>query len=121
MDWIFRIERPHDRDTCGAVGLQLGYDEQGHLPNVLLAARATTSCLTYQIAAPSAAAFLLRGEVNESVEHFLPHIEEFCLRRLVNSNYLDAFVCKLLLKSATEIRRLAKSTDEEQVLVMSSV
>ena len=46
-------------DTCGIVGLQLGSDEQGHPPNVLLAARATTRCLIHQIAAPSAAAFLL--------------------------------------------------------------
>ena len=40
-------------------------------------------------------------------------------RRLVNSNDLDALVCKRLLQSATEIRRLAKSTDEEQMLIMS--
>ena len=59
MDWVLGIERSHDRGTCGTIGLQLGHDEQGHPPNVLLAARATTSCLIYQIAAPSAAAFLL--------------------------------------------------------------
>ncbi len=59
MDWIVRLERSADTDTCGVVGLRLGYDEQGHPPNVLLTARATTSCLLYQIAAPSAAAFWL--------------------------------------------------------------
>ena len=63
--------------------------------------------------------FCCRGEANELVEQFLQHNEEFCSRRLVNSNDLDAFVCKHLLKLATEIRRLAKSTDEKQVLVMS--
>ena len=67
MDWVLGIERSPNNDTCGTVGLQPRYDEQGHPPKVLLAARATTSCLMYQIAAPSAAAFLLRGEVNESV------------------------------------------------------
>ena len=40
-------------------------------------------------------------------------------RRLVNSNDLDALVCKHLLQLATEIRRFAKSTDEEQMLTMS--
>ncbi len=59
MDWVLGIETSLDNDTCGVVGLQLGYDEQGHPPNVLLSARATTSCLINQIAAPSAAAFLL--------------------------------------------------------------
>ena len=59
MDWVARIETSLDRDTCGVVGLRVGYDEKGHPPNVLLAARAMTSCLIYQIAAPSAAAFLL--------------------------------------------------------------
>ena len=63
--------------------------------------------------------FCYRGEVNESVGQFLQRNEECCLRRLVNSNDLDAFVCKHLIKLATKIRRLAKSTDEEQVLVMS--
>ena len=59
MDWVLGIEILPDNETCGILSLQLRYDEQGHPPNVLLAARATTSCLTYQIAAPSAAAFLL--------------------------------------------------------------
>ena len=59
MEWIVGIESSPERDTYGVVGLQLGHDEQGHPPNVLLAARATTSCLIYQIAVPSAAAFLL--------------------------------------------------------------
>ena len=59
MDWVVGIEMSPDRDTCGVVGLWPGDDEQGHPPNVLLAARATTSCLIYQIAVPSAAAFLL--------------------------------------------------------------
>src|SRR5258706_16050068 len=63
--------------------------------------------------------FCYRGEVNESVEQTWQQDEEFGSRRLVNSNHLDAFVCKCLLQPATEIRRLAKSTDEEQVLVMS--
>ena len=59
MDWVLGIEMLADNDTCGVVGPQLGYDEQDHPPNVLLTARATTSCLIYQIAAPSAAAFVL--------------------------------------------------------------
>ena len=59
MDWVLGIETSLDNDTYGVVGLYPGYDEQVHPPNVLLAARATTSCLIYQIAAPSAAAFLL--------------------------------------------------------------
>ena len=59
MDWVLGIETLRGNDTYGVVGLQLGYDEQGHPPNVLLAARATMSCLINQIAAPSAAAFLL--------------------------------------------------------------
>ena len=59
MDWVLAIETLLDNDTCGVIGLQLGYDEQGHPPNVLLTARATTNCLIDQIAAPSAAAFLL--------------------------------------------------------------
>ena len=59
MDWVLAIETLLDDDTCGVIGLQLGYDEYEHLPKVLLAARATTSCLIAQIAAPSAAAFLL--------------------------------------------------------------
>ena len=49
----------------------------------------------------------------------LQHNEEFDSRRLVNSNDLDALVCKRLLQLATEIRRLAKSTNEEQMLIMS--
>ena len=59
MDWVLGIEIFPNSDTCGIVGLQPGYDEQRHPPNVLLAARATTRCLIYQIAAPSAAGFLL--------------------------------------------------------------
>ena len=59
VDWAVGIKTSPDRDTCGVVGPRLGFDDQGHAPNVLLAARATTSCLLYQIAAPSAAAFLL--------------------------------------------------------------
>ena len=51
----------------------MGYDEKGHLPNVLLAARDMTNCLIDHIAVPSAAAFLLRAEVNESVEQCLQH------------------------------------------------
>ena len=118
MDWVLGIENLPEYDTCRVVSLHLGY-EQGYPPNVLLAARATTSCLIYQIAAPSAAAFLLscRG----SVEQSLQHNEECGSRRLVNSNHLDAHVCKRLLQPGTEIRRLSKSTDEEQVLVISLV
>jgi len=59
MDWVLGIETSPDNDTCRVVGLQLGYEEQENPPNVLLAARAATSCLINQIAAPSAAAFLL--------------------------------------------------------------
>ena len=59
VDGVLGIKRSPYNDACGIVGLQLGYEEQGHPPNVLLAARATTSCLINQIAAPSAAAFLL--------------------------------------------------------------
>ena len=59
MDWVLGIIRSPDDGTCGAVGLQMGYDEQGYPPNVVLTARATTSCLIHQIAVPSAAAFLL--------------------------------------------------------------
>ena len=120
VDRVFGFEQSPDTNTCGVVGLWLGYDEQGHSPNVLLAARATTNCLLYQIAAPSAAAFLLRAEVNGSAEQFLQHMQRKRFsRRLINSNDLDIFVSKRLLQSATEIRRLAKSADEEQVLVMS--
>ena len=60
MGWVLGIEIFINIGTCAVVGLQaLEYDEQDHPPNVLLAARATTSCLINQIAAPSAAAFLL--------------------------------------------------------------
>ena len=59
VNWVLGIETSPLTDTCGFVGLWLGYDEQIHPPNVLLAARAATSCLIHQIAAPSAAAFLL--------------------------------------------------------------
>ena len=59
MDWVPGIEIFPKFDACGIVGLQPWYDEQGHPPNVLLAARATTRCLIHQIAAPSAAGFLL--------------------------------------------------------------
>ncbi len=59
VDWVVGVKPSPERYPCGVVGLRLGYDEQGHPPNVLLAARATTSCLIYQIAVPSAAAFLL--------------------------------------------------------------
>ena len=62
VDWVAGIETSADRDTCWVVGPRLGYDEQGYPPNVLLAARATTNCLVYQIAAPSAAAFLLQWQ-----------------------------------------------------------
>ena len=62
--WVLGIETSPFMGTCGVVGLRLGYDEQGHPPNVLRAARDTTSCLIDQIAAPSAAAFLLHGEVD---------------------------------------------------------
>ena len=63
--------------------------------------------------------FAIVCEVNGSVEQSLQHNEEFGSRRLVNSNDLDALVCKRLPQLAAEIRRLAKSTDEEQVLGMS--
>jgi len=59
VDGVIGIERSHAIGTCGTVGVGPGRDEQGHPPNVDLTARATTSCLLYQIAAPSAAAFLL--------------------------------------------------------------
>ena len=62
--------------------------------------------------------FCYRGQVNESVVPFATHKRIFS-RRLVNSNDLDALVCKCLLQSATEIRRLAKSADEDQMLVMA--
>ena len=57
MDWVRGIEILPDNDTWWVVGEKLRYDEQGHPPNVLLAARATTSCFINQIEAPSAAAF----------------------------------------------------------------
>ena len=92
MEWVGGIESLRDNDTCGVVGLRLGYEELGYLPNVLLAARATTSCLLYQIAAPSAAAFLLPWRINDSVEQLLQHNEEYDSRRFINSNDLDALV-----------------------------
>src|SRR5258706_5745154 len=120
MDWVLGIESSFDNDTCvWVVGLQPGYDEQGHPPNVLLAARATTSCSITRIAAPSTAAFLLSCGGQRVSRAILRYNEEHGSRRLVNSNDLDALVCKRLLQPATEIRRLAKSTNEEQVLVMS--
>ena len=119
MDWVLGIERLRLIGTCGVIDLRLGYDEQGHPPSVLLIARATTSCLIDQSAAPSAAAFLLPCQGYESAEEFLQHNESLCSRRFVNYNDLDAFLCKRVLQLATEIRRLAKSTDEEQVLVVS--
>ena len=119
VTWVLGIERSPFMDTWGAVGLRLGYDEQGHSPNVLLAARETTSCLIDQIAAPSAAAFLLPVPKLRVSRAIFATQRKTCSRRLVNSNDLDALVCKRVLQSATEIRRLAKSTDEKQMLVTS--
>ena len=61
VDWVRGIVIFRYNGTYGVVGLQLGYDEQSHPPNVLLAARSTTSRLIHQIAVPFAAAFLLPG------------------------------------------------------------
>ena len=42
-NWVLGIEMSLLNDACGAVGMSHEYDEQGHPPNVLLAARATTN------------------------------------------------------------------------------
>ena len=58
VDWVVGMKRRQIMTPVKSL-VNGWYDGQGHAPNVVLAARATTSFLMYQIAAPSAAAFLL--------------------------------------------------------------
>ena len=118
VDWVIGIENLRDIGTWESLACDWGMTNRD-THQTCFSQHVQRPVVYYtKLQHPLRLPFCYRGEINESVEQFLQHNEEFGSRRLINSNDLDALVCKRLLQSATEIRRLAKSTDEKQVLVM---
>ena len=118
VDWVVGIKRLLQTDTCEIVGQRLDTTSRDTHQECFSqhVQRPAAYCTRLQLPLPQL--FCYGGQVNESVVQFATH-EKIFSRRLVNSNDLDALVFKFLLQTATEIRRLAKSADEDQVLIMA--
>ena len=119
VDWVIWIENSPDSDTWGLLACDWGTTSRDTHQTCFSQHVQPPAAYYTRLRHPLLQPFCYRGEVDESVEQILQHSEEFVSRRLINSNNLDALVCEHLLQPATEIRRLAKSTDEQQMLVMS--